>query len=443
MSDQELAAQIIKRSLSSGADLAEVFISKENSLNIEVINQKLESSDNIESGGIGLRIIKDHKLGFSYITGSDEDSLSELINSAIANSKNTVQDNILAFPESALQPKEVNIYDKEAEKVPFKEKLGLALQMEKAAYGCSKKIKKTEKVIYNESVVDITIANSKGIKNSYKKSFFGGYIDVIAEEKGLMESGHWSKFSSKYANIDPLMIGQTAAKRAAELLGAKRIKSQKMTVVLAPHTASMILEALSPTLSAGSVLKGRSLFAGKMERKVASKKISIIDNGTLEYGLGSTPCDGEGHPTQETSLINSGVLTSFMFDHYNAKKMGKDSTGNAVRGSFKSTPEIAPTNLYIKNGTANDLRSGVKHGLLVDNIIGAHTINPISGDFSIGAVGYLIENGQLAQPVRGITIAGNLIELLNKVEEIGSDLEFFSNVGSPSILIPEVSVSGE
>jgi len=443
MIDREFASQVLKRTLSAGADQAEVYVSQENALSIDVLDQKLESSDTISSGGISIRVIKDNRLGFSYTASFDDDSISELIGSAIHNSRNTHADQFIDFPESPARVPEVKTYDRSADVIAFGEKLKIALQIEKSAYEHSEKIKKTEKVNYSESVSGITLVNSKGVNASYRKSMFFGSADVVAEDSGLSESAQWFKASGQYAGIDPVSIGSTASRRAVMMLGSKPIKSGKMNVVFSPFTASMMISAIFPALSAESVIKGKSLFAGKLIKKVASPIITLIDDATIEHGVGSYSFDAEGSPAQKSILINNGILLNFICDHYNGRKLNASSTGNSVRMSFKTPPTIGPSNFHIKNGQNSGLLSKVSSGLLLESVIGAHTINPISGDFSIGAIGCMIENGKITQPVRGITIAGNLIEFLSSIEDIGTDLEFFGNIGSPSLLVPNVSISGE
>jgi PmbA protein len=239
-------------------------------------------------------------------------------------------------------------------------------------------------------------------------------------------------------------VAKEAAERATQLLGARSIPSQNIPIVLDPFVGTQILEVMSAPLSSESVQKGRSLFAGKTGKAVASKVLTIIDNGRLEKGLGTAPFDGEGVPTQETKLIEGGVLNTFLYNTYTANKGKTRSTGNAVRGSFESLPGVGPTNFYIAAGSQSPaaIIQSIKKGLYVTRVMGIHTINPITGDFSIGASGIMIENGEKTYPVRGITIAGNLIEMLKSVEAVGSDLRFVANVGSPTLLISGITVSG-
>ncbi len=443
---KDLAKNILQKTKTK-ADEAEVYISSRRELKIDVINQKIESMDNVEEGGLSLRIIKDKKPGFAYSADLDEHAIEIMIDQAVENSKSSLPDVNIGFPEPKVQARSIDLVDKDIIETKLEDKLKLALETEKAAYSFDKRVKKSEKISYSDSVSTTVIANTKGINILYEKAVCGAFADVIAEESGLMEGGSWLKFSTSFKDLDPKYIGEEAAKRAAMMLGAKQEKSGRSQVLLSPYAGSTLVSAISPALSAESAQKGKSLFANAMDKRVASIKLNLIDSGILKQGTSSVPYDDEGVPTGETIIINDGNLKSFLHDSYSAKKSGKSSTANSFRSSFKSQPEIQPTNLYVKPGfkTQEEIMSGISKGFLVTNIMGAHTINPISGDFSIGFSGFLIEKGKISRPVRGMTIAGNILDVLGHIEEIGSDLMFFphnGSIGAPSLLILSLSVSG-
>ena len=214
--------------------------------------------------------------------------------------------------------------------------------------------------------------------------------------------------------------------------------------MLDPYIVTNFLGVIAPALSAGAVQKGRSLFKDKVGEIVASSNVTIIDDGTLNGGIMSTPFDGEGIPSQKTVLIDNGRLVGFLHNTYTANKENTKSTGNSTRGSFKSTPEVGTTNLYLNNGNIerNNLIRDVDNGLYVTEVMGMHTANPISGDFSLGAAGIWIKNGELTEPVRGVAIAGNMVELLKSIDAVGNDLRFFVGMGAPTIRIGEITISG-
>jgi PmbA protein len=286
--------------------------------------------------------------------------------------------------------------------------------------------------------------NSNGINANYKANYCGGIAQMVASQDQEMEAGFGIDFVKKFDDLKPEKIGKEAASRAAGLLGARIIPSQQIPLVIDPFVGTNILNVLANALSSDAVQKGKSLFVNKLGNEVGSEILSLIDNGRLPNGLVSAPFDEEGVPTQETKLVENGILRNLLFNTYTAGKGKAKSTGNAVRGSFKSLPGIGPTNLYIPAGeqSPDEIMKGIGKGLYVQRVMGIHTANPISGDFSIGAAGFMIENGEKAYPVRGITIAGNLIEMLKAIEAVASDLRFITNVGSPTLLISEITVGG-
>ncbi|OGC04537.1 hypothetical protein A3H38_02410 [candidate division WOR-1 bacterium RIFCSPLOWO2_02_FULL_46_20] len=429
-------SDVLKSILAKKADQAEVFFSSSKTLKIDVLDQKVESIDEIEEQGIGIRVIKDNKLGFAYTSDFDETVLEETITRAIDNAANSEADEHNALPQKA-EITILNLFDEKINRVPVAAKIKLALAIEKAAYAKDNKVKKTEKISYADSESEVWIVNSNGIDAKYKSNYCGAHADVIAVQDHEMEAGFGLSYVTKFDDLNPEKVGAEAAQRAVQLLGARPIRSQKLSLVLDPFVSTQILEVIASILSSDAAQKGKSLFADKLGKQVGSKLLTIIDNGRLENGLATAPFDGEGVPTQETKLIENGRLKTFFFNTYTANKGQTQSTGNAVRGSFKGLPMIGPTNLFIPAG--KDDPKFFNQGFYVTRVMGVHTINPISGDFSIGASGILLEN---QQPVRGITIAGNLIALLEKIEGIGSDLRFIANVGAPTILISDISIGG-
>jgi PmbA protein len=443
---KDLAKNILYK-VKTKADEAEVYASSIKQLKIDVINRKIESVDNVSEGGLALRVIKNKKLGFAYTADLDEHSLETLIGQALANSESSQADENIGFPGPKAQAASITLVEGDIRDTSLEDKTKLALEIEKAAYSFDKRIKMSEKISYMDSVSTIVIANSKGVNVLYEKAVCGAFAEVIAEDNGLMETGSWLKYSTAFKDLDAKYIGEEAAKRAALMLGARQEKSGRAPILLSPYAGSILISAIAPALSAEYVQRGKSIFAGAVDKRVASFKLNLIDSGILKGGTSSVPYDDEGVPTRETILIKDGTLKSFLHNSYTAKESKMSSTANSFRGSFKSQPEIQPTNLYVRPGfkTQEEMIGGMSIGLLVNNIMGAHTINPISGDFSIGFSGFLIENGKISRPVRGMTIAGNIFDVFNHIDEIGSDLMFFphsGSIGSPSILIFGLSVSG-
>jgi PmbA protein len=445
-----LTKDLVKKLLNNAkkkSDEAEVYAATTKQLKIDVMGQKPESVDNITEGGLSLRIIKDKRPGFAYTADLDEHSLELLVEQAVENSKSAQPDEYAAFPSPKKQPAILKLVEPNIEGTKLSDKLEFALHLEGYARSFDNRVKKTEKVSYFDSVSSTFIANSKGVDVHYEKAVCGAFADIIAEENGMMESGSWNKFAVNFNDLDPKYIGEEAAKRAVMMLGAKQEKSGRAPVILSPYAGSILISAIFPALSAEFVQKGKSLFVSAMDKSIASPKLSLIDSGILPGGTASAPYDDEGTPTGETAVIKNGILRTYLHDSYTAKKGKKTSTANAFRSSYMSQPSIQPTNLYVRPGsvTKDEILSGVSKGFLVTSIMGAHTINPITGDFSVGFSGFFIDNGRISKPVRGMTLAGNMLDVLSHIEDVGSDLAFFQHggsIGSPSILIRSLSVSG-
>jgi PmbA protein len=438
-----ISKDIINKAIEAGADEAEVFIERSRSSQIEILNQQIEAVDIKEETGFGLRVIKNKRLGFSFTT--DPSAFFDLAKRAAASSDFSQPDSANALVKPKAQSIAMDIFDPAISMVPVEQKIAMALEIEKAAFNFDKRVKKTEKNIYFDGEAEIWIANSAGLEVSYKTNSCGGFIEIIAENGTGMENGAYSKYVKAFNKFDPKEIGARAAKRAVELLGAKSIPSQKLDLVMDPTVAENFLDALFALFSADYVQKNKSALKGKIGETIGSAALTIIDDGTLKGGLACSPFDSEGTPTQETILLKDGVLKNFLYDNYTAKKENKTSSGNGLRAGFKGVPTVAPTNLYIKPGitAAEDLIKSVSRGLYITRVMGMHTINPISGDFSVGASGIMIDGGKRTFSVRGITIAGNLIDLLKCVKAVGSDLEVTASTISPTLLIEGISVSGE
>jgi PmbA protein len=229
------------------------------------------------------------------------------------------------------------------------------------------------------------------------------------------------------------------------MLGAKKTTATKAPVVLDNHIAADFLSIFSSMLSSESVQKGKSLLAGKLGHQVTNKTMDIIDDGVFHHGPGSRPIDDEGVPALRKTLVREGVLESFMYNSRTARKEGRESTGNAVRGRFSTVPSVGPLNLYIsaagKRMKKEEMFASIERGLYIIEAMGMHTANPISGQFSIGVSGMWVEDGKPAYPVKEAVISGNILDFFGGVNALGDDLRFFGNVGSPSLLMGAIDIS--
>lgn len=441
---QSLAENLVEKSKKLGSQEAEVYIIGSRDLTIEVSNGQIETMKSAETYGVGIRVMVDKKMGYSFTSDFSEDALNECINQSIQNASKNTPEEANALPEKRENYANLDIYDSSISQTPVEEKIEIALDIERYARKYDPRVKIIENCTYQDSEYSTIIANSNGLSGSYKGAYCGAYAFLVAEENGDNQTGFDVQYSLKFNAIDPKKIGEQAAEKAVRMLGAKNIGTQKATIVFEPYVATNFLGIIAPALSAEAVQKGKSLFAKKLGQDVAAPQISIIDDGQMPGGILSAPFDGEGAPTQKTSVIEKGKLKTFLHNKYTATKDGVSSTGNATRVSFKSTPEVGTTNFYIDKGdiSREELLKDVKKGFYITEVMGMHTANPISGDFSVGASGIWIENGEFTTPVRGVAIAGNISELLKSVEAVASDLTFFVGKGAPTLRIAKMTISG-
>ncbi|TYO95646.1 TldD/PmbA family protein [Desulfallas thermosapovorans] len=441
---KKYAENAVHKALRSGASMAEAYISSSKELEIEVREQAVDTMKLAEDRGMGIRVFQDGKNGFAFTTDLSDGAIDEAVRQALANARLSEPDEYRLLPRPAPSYPEMDLYDTAIRAATVEEKIDMARTMEKEARAADKRISIIESSTYHDGEAEVILVNSHGISLQYGVAYCGMYITLVAGQGEESQTGFAMKYGLRYADLDPAALGREAASRAVRMLGARPVASRQAPVVLEPYVATGFLGVLAPALSAEAVQKGRSLFAGKVGQQVASDQINIIDDGTLPGGIASAPFDGEGVPMSRTVLVQGGLLQGFLHNVYTAARDGVLSTGNGTRGSFKGTPEVGTTNFFIEPGsqTPEQIIGDIKSGLYVTEVMGLHTANPISGDFSLGASGLWIENGQLAYPVRGLAIAGNIMEMLGRVDAVGSDLQFFGTRGAPTIRVSRMSISG-
>jgi PmbA protein len=269
-------------------------------------------------------------------------------------------------------------------------------------------------------------------------------IPIAQDEKGNMQRDYWFSVARSLATLEPAeRVGQIAAQRTVRRLGARKVKTAHVPVVLDPLVSASILEHIFEGVNGDSVYRGASFLAGKLGQKIAGENVTVIDDGTMPGGFGTAPFDGEGIPTRRKLVIENGVLKSYLLNTYTAKKLGLETTANAARG-LAGTPGIGPGNYFLQPGnkTAKELIAEVKEGLYVTEFLG-HGANLVTGDYSRGASGLWISGGELAYPVEEITVAGNLKDMFFHISEIANDLEFRGSVAAPTIRIDGLTVGGE
>ncbi len=443
--DIRTAKRILDICSAAGAEAAEVYLRSSEASSIEVKDRRVDAFERAQDRGAGVRVLAGGRMGFAYTTDLSGQALERAVHAAVASARSTEPDPYLAFPRPRTGPPPVvEIHDPAVAALTEQERIGHVLAMEAEAFGLDRRVRRIRKASATFTDAETLLLSSCGIESAYRSTAVAASIEVVAEQNGEAQAG-WEYESRRFLReMDFAEVGRRAARKALDLLGARQIGSVRAPVILDAAVAQEFLDLLKSGFSAENVQKGKSLFAGLLGSAVVSPLLSVRDDGTRAGGTGTAPTDDEGVPTQDKRVIDRGRLALFLTNTRTARKDGTESTGNAVRGGFKGTPGVGVTNLFIEPGATapEDLVAATSRGLFVNEIMGAHTANPVSGDLSVGATGFWIENGGRAYPVREITIAGNILEIMRNIDTVCSDLRFSGRVGSPTLRVSELSISG-
>ena len=431
-----------------GVKDVEVFAERSTSRRIKVYRQEVEQLTAAERRGVGVRVFRDGAVGHAYTSDLSAGSLDEVVRRAAGNAAVSDPDEFAALPRPAGEPAGVDPYDERLTAATDERRIELALAVERAALDADPRVKTVEDTAYADGEGEVFLGSSAGVRGSYRANQCYCFAYALAEEDGQVETGYSFSVGRALEDLDPEACGREAAARAARLLGARPCASFKGPVLLDPFVAASFFGVLSSALTADAVQKGRSLFAGREGQQVAGELLGLADDGTLPDGLDSAPFDGEGVPSRRTPLIDhGGVLQGFLYDTYTARKAGRASTGNGLRGSYAGLPGVRPTNLVV-SGPATPVAgilAGIERGVLVTDAVGVHSgANPISGEFSVGISGILIEHGELTTPVREVTLASDIISMLTNVGALGDDARWVpgGSIFTPSVLMDGVAISG-
>ena len=438
--------RVLDRSRQLGAEDAELYISRGTEFTVRIYNGEIESLVSAESRGVGLRTFLEHRVGFSYTSDTEPDALDALVDEALLNGRYNHADEANVLPATEMAGAVAGLASPALEQTEPQRKIDFALEMERRATSLDPRVRRVSDAVYSDGSGQVEIYNSRGLHATYERTVAYGVLETIAEQDSEMQSGFAFTHGRDIGELDLEAVVQEAVENAAGLLGARPVPTARVPVVLHPHAAAMILGVLSSSFSADAVIKRRSLLAGKIGEQVAAGIVTITDDALLPQGLASRPFDGEGVPSRRNELIVDGVLTSYLHNTYTAVRTNGRSTGSAVR-SYRNVPEVGVSNLVLKPGDISRemLLAGVDNGLHVSQLTGLNTVNPVSGEFSLGLTGHWIENGRLTKPVKELTVAGNVIALLRNVVAVANDLRFMfagGFCGSPTVLIEELPVGG-
>jgi PmbA protein len=406
---------------------------------------EVESVTFAESRGVGIRLITGGRLGYAWAADPSEVEVTTAVALARENAALATEDehNVLPDPEEWLDLP--GLYHPALVETPTERKVQLALDLDVAASRSDPRVRKVEHASYSDAVSRVALASTRGLSGEYERTDCWCSASTLAEEGAETQTGFAFRLAREPLDLDWIACAAESAERAARLLGSTKPTSGYVPVVLDPVAAVAFLGVLSSALSAESVQKGRSLFASLAGESVGSSVVNLADDGRLLDGPGAAPFDDEGVPTQRTPLIDRGRLTGFLHNTHTAHRGATLSTGNAGRAGFRSPPGVATTNLFLAAGTHSvpDLLRRADRGVYIQEVSGVHSgANPITGEFSVGATGLRISGGALAEPLREMTVASTLRDMLTNVVAVGSDLRFFGSTGSPTVLVGEMTIGG-
>jgi PmbA protein len=443
----EMAADIIRRALASGASDAECTIAEGAEFSANVRMREIEQLKEAGSRAAGLRILVGRKTGASYTSDLSREGIDRMVRSAVELADLTSEDPHAGMPdddELGAIPGDLGLYSAETEGLEPGVKIDAAKRAEAAALDADPRIVNSEGGSFDAYAGRHIFASSRGFVGEYRSSYCAVSAVPVARDGESMERDHWSHSARRFADLEsPEHIGRTAARRALRRLNPVKVETQKVPVVFEPNMTRTLLDSVCDAVHGMSVYRNESFLAGRLGEKVAAEIITIIDDGTLPGLFGSSPFDDEGVRSRRTPVIERGVLKSYLLNSYAARKLGMKTTGNASRG-ITGNAGIGHGNFYLEKGvqTPEEMIAGIADGFLVTELMG-FGVNTVTGDYSRGATGLWIRNGELAFAVSEVTIAGNLKDMLMGIETVGSDLEFRGSTAAPTIKIGEMTVAGK
>jgi PmbA protein len=449
---ESLAADVVALAMKAGASDAESVAREGDEFSVNVRVGQVETLKESGSRGLGLRVFLGTRSASASTSDLTPEGIQQLVEGALALAKVTEEDPFTGLPETAefgSIPGDLHLYHEDVYSLPGPERIEWARRAEAAALAVDPRLTNSDGGSFDAATGRKALANSRGFVGGYRSSYVGVSAAPLAmDTNGQMQRDGWWSSARRLADLDsPESIGQEAARRTLRRLGARRVPTQRAPIVFAPEVARSLIGSIFEAASGDSIWRGASFLAGRLEEQIAASSLTIVDDNIMLLptgmgGYGTSPFDGEGLPSRRTVVVENGVLRNYLLNTYTARKLGMKSTHNASRG-LAGTPGIGCGNLYLEPGTLTpeQIIADVPAGLYVTGLMG-FGVNVVTGDYSRGATGLWIENGQLTHAVEEVTIAGNLAEMLRNVTAIGSDLEFRGAVASPTLRIDGMTIAG-
>ena len=449
MSERLTNEAVVDRAIASinglRVDGGEVFLRDGQSTTIEVRDGEAENAITRGERGIGVRVLHGGRVGFAYSSDLSATGIEDCVTAARDIAAVTEPDPDVSIATRTVESADLGLYEDGIDGRSVVQRTNVALAVERAAKNVDPRITGFRKTTYSDGTMTTIVATTADVRGTYRETYFSVGTSAVATAGEERQIGYHGDAKRQFGAIDPERIGRRSAELALGKLGAQPFKTQSLPIVLDPYMGMSLLGALVPLFSADSVIKGKSLFAGKIGEAVASDQVTIVDDARSPGALRSAPFDGEGVTTTTRTLVDNGARRGYLSSLKTAKKMDQAPTGNARRGSYASPSRIGAANFHLVPGPSapDALVNGLDRSLRITSLLNLHTIDPISGEFSLGATGDYLEKGERRYPVQGITIAGNLTTLLASITGVANDLTFgASGLGSPTFVISELSIGG-
>ncbi|MBV8629709.1 MAG: TldD/PmbA family protein [Silvibacterium sp.] len=447
-----LATDIVSKALKAGASDAEVTIREGDEFSTTVRMGEVETLKESGSRGMGLRVLiatpNGHRVASTSSSDFTPEGIDHLVDGALALAGVTSEDpfaGLADHSEFGKVEEDLHLYYEDVYSLPTTERIEYARRAEVAALSADTRITNSDGGNFDAYTGRKVFANSRGFAGEYRTSSCSISATPIAIGKnGEMQRDYWYTYARSLRKLDtPESVGLEAARRTLRRLDGRRVKTQQAPIVFAPEIARSLVGSIFEAASGEAIYRGASFLTGRLGEKIADSSVTVIDDHTIIGGFGTSPFDGEGLPSRRTVMIEQGVLTNYLLNTYTARKLGMKSTANASRG-LAGNPGIGSGNLFLAAGSMlpNEIFAGVHSGLYVTELLG-QGVNLVTGDYSRGASGLWIENGELVYPVQQITIAGNLQQMLQNITAIGDDLVFRGSLAAPTLRIDGMTIAGE
>jgi PmbA protein len=444
---QQLAADIVAKAMRAGATDAEVVIREGDEFSALVRLGQVDTLKESGSRGVGLRVFLGQRAASTSSSDLSPEGIDHLIHGALALAKVTSEDPFAGLPETAAfgqLPGDLDLYYEDVYSLPGDQRIDYARRAEAAALAADARIQNSDGGSFDAATGRKILANSRGFLGDTRRSYASiSAVPIALSKDGQMQRDYWYTSARTLAKLDsPESVGIEAARRTLRRLDARRVPTQRVPVVFSPEMARGLIGNIFEAANGDAIYRQASFFANQLGEEAAAANITVIDDGTIVGGFGTAPFDGEGLPTRRKPIVEKGVLKNYLLNTYTARKLGMESTGNASRG-LAGNPGIGGGNVYLEKGelTPAQILGDIKAGLYVTELMG-FGVNMVTGDYSRGASGLWIENGELTYAVQEITIAGNLKEMFKNVVAIGNDLEFRGAITAPTLRIEGMTIAG-